>query len=267
MESSLHSRNFSVPVHILGASVVATGVLAAAGTYLALTGPPAWLKAWSWGPAPKCASSPCCTSSDSKCSVRTKNVDDMKSKFSPRFPLNQEVGDQQALSPVNDRRRGDPYDPSPRIGPDKVILGIGYNGFPRGCPDGALPWAKKSRDNDPLGTKYPFVVHAEANALLNKNAASVEGASVYVTMFPCNECAKLMIQAGIREIVYHEEKVQEHVHIDGNEPSTSSLYGLTEPGAKSVNDPCYLASKKLLTMAGLKLTHHRLDRCINVCPQ
>ena len=90
------------------------------------------------------------------------------------------------------------------VSPDQVILGIGYNGFPRGCPDAKLPWSKRSRDAAWLNTKYPYVVHAEANALLNKNLASVQGAKIYVTMFPCNECAKLLIQAGIREIIFHE---------------------------------------------------------------
>jgi dCMP deaminase len=59
---------------------------------------------------------------------------------------------------------------------NQVICGIGYNGFPRGCPDSNLPWAKKSRGNDPLQTKYPYVCHAEMNAILNKNGASVAGA-------------------------------------------------------------------------------------------
>ncbi|PNG99989.1 putative deoxycytidylate deaminase, partial [Tetrabaena socialis] len=76
------------------------------------------------------------------------------------------------------------------VNSDNVILAIGYNGFPRGCCDSDLPWAKVAHGPDgrpdPLGTKYPYVVHAEANALLNKNAASVAGARVYVTMFPCN---------------------------------------------------------------------------------
>jgi deoxycytidylate deaminase len=88
-------------------------------------------------------------------------------------------------------------------GRGKVILGIGYNGFPRGCPDDKLSWAKKSRRGQ-LGTKYPFVVHAEANALLNTNHADLNGACLYVTMFPCNECAKLLIQAGIKDVVFHE---------------------------------------------------------------
>lgn len=64
------------------------------------------------------------------------------------------------------------------VSPDQIILGIGYNGFPRGCADGELSWAKKHPEQDMLKTKYPYVVHAEANALLNKNAASVSGAKV-----------------------------------------------------------------------------------------
>lgn len=87
-----------------------------------------------------------------------------------------------------------------------VILGIGYNGFPRGCPDSELPWAKASDDNDPLNTKYPYVCHAEMNAIMNKNSASLEGARIFVTMFPCNECAKIIIQSGIKEVVYYEDK-------------------------------------------------------------
>ena len=59
---------------------------------------------------------------------------------------------------------------------DQIILGIGYNGFPRGCPDAELPWSKKSRSGDPLETKYPYVCHAEMNAILNKNASSLFGA-------------------------------------------------------------------------------------------
>ncbi|GAX77844.1 hypothetical protein CEUSTIGMA_g5286.t1 [Chlamydomonas eustigma] len=117
-------------------------------------------------------------------------------------------------------------DPSKQVGAcivdqNQVILGIGYNGFPRGCPDGELPWSKKSRPEEGLGvlgTKYPYVVHAEANALLNKNAASVSGAKVYVTLFPCGECAKLLIQAGIKEVIYHETKG----HITASATLTSS---------------------------------------------
>jgi deoxycytidylate deaminase len=76
-------------------------------------------------------------------------------------------------------------------------------GFPRGCDDDALPWAKAA-EGGILGTKYPYVVHAEANALLNTNTSNIAGATIYVTMIPCNECAKLLIQAGISEVVYFE---------------------------------------------------------------
>ena len=93
------------------------------------------------------------------------------------------------------------------VGRDQIILGIGYNGFPRGCHDGRLPWAKVAVDGNKLKTKYPYVVHAEANSILNaKNTPTLAGASIYVTMFPCNECAKLIIQAGIREVVFYEDK-------------------------------------------------------------
>ena len=84
---------------------------------------------------------------------------------------------------------------------------MGYNGFPRGCGDDVLPWAKKSPTGDPLETKYAYVCHAEMNAIMNKNSADVKNGTMYVTMYPCNECAKLMIQAGIREVVYCEGKL------------------------------------------------------------
>lgn len=64
-----------------------------------------------------------------------------------------------------------------------VILGIGYNGFPRGCPDRSLPWAKRSKSEDPLQTKYPFVVHAEANAILNKNNADLTNTVLHKITF------------------------------------------------------------------------------------
>ncbi|GJM93035.1 hypothetical protein PR202_ga09552 [Eleusine coracana subsp. coracana] len=90
-------------------------------------------------------------------------------------------------------------DPNRQVGAclvsqEGIILGIGYNGFPRGCSDNKLPWAKKSENGNPLETKYPYVVHAEVNAILNTNHASVAGQKLYVTMFPCNECAKIIVQ-------------------------------------------------------------------------
>ena len=92
------------------------------------------------------------------------------------------------------------------VGPDRVIMGVGYNGFPRGCSDSDLPWAKKSTNGNPMETKYAYVCHAEMNAIMNKNAQSLRGATLYVTMYPCNECAKLIIQSGITEVVYFEGK-------------------------------------------------------------
>lgn len=128
-------------------------------------------------------------------------------------------------------------DPNRQVGAclvsqDMVILGIGYNGFPRGCSDDALPWAKMSVDGDPLLTKYPYVCHAEVNAILNKNHASAHGQRLYVTMFPCNECAKVIIQTGVAEVVY-----------------------FTDKGSSS--DCLYTASQKLLCMAGVKVWKHQ----------
>lgn len=91
---------------------------------------------------------------------------------------------------VNDRRR---------------IIGIGYNGFPRGVDDDNFPWDK---DGDWLDSKYPYVVHAEPNAILNATVP-LDDATLYVTLFPCNECAKLIVQSGIREVVYLEDKYHE----------------------------------------------------------
>ncbi len=99
-------------------------------------------------------------------------------------------------------------DPSTQVGAcvvneDKRIIGIGYNGFPTGCRDDEFPWSKN--DTNRLNTKYPYVVHAEPNAILNCTS-SIKGATLYVTLFPCNECAKLIIQSGIRHIVYMSDK-------------------------------------------------------------
>ena len=98
-------------------------------------------------------------------------------------------------------------DPSTQVGAclvnqDKRIIGIGYYGFPRGWSDDIFPWGKGNTDE--LNNKYPYVVHAEANAILN-SSGNLKGATVYVTLFPCNECAKLLIQSGIKHIVYMTE--------------------------------------------------------------
>ncbi len=92
------------------------------------------------------------------------------------------------------------------VGPDNRILSMGYNGFPNGCPDELFPWA---REGEPLRTKYPFVTHGELNAILNYKGGSLEGSKLYVSMFPCNECAKAIIQAGIKTVVYACDKYKE----------------------------------------------------------
>ena len=117
-------------------------------------------------------------------------------------------------------------DPNTQVGAcivdsNHVILSTGYNGFPLGCSDDELPWARTGED-----TKYPYVVHAELNAILNSGGKSLRDATIYVGLFPCNECAKAIIQSGIREVVYLDDKY-------ANEKST-------------------LASKRLLSMAGVK---------------
>ncbi|KAH7730951.1 DCMP deaminase [Aphelenchoides avenae] len=84
------------------------------------------------------------------------------------------------------------------------IVGIGYNGMPHGCSDDAFPWGKSSAN--PLENKYMYVCHAEMNAILNKNIQSAEGCTLYCTMFPCNECAKMIIQSGIKRVVYFADK-------------------------------------------------------------
>ena len=99
-------------------------------------------------------------------------------------------------------------DPNTQVGAcivnkKKRIVGIGYNGFPYGCSDQDFPWANKEEDF--LDNKYPYVVHAEPNAILNANGP-LDNCRLYVSLFPCNECAKLIIQSGIKEIVYMDDK-------------------------------------------------------------
>lgn len=98
-------------------------------------------------------------------------------------------------------------DPSTQVGAcivdkNKKIVGIGYNGFPHGIDDDMFPWDK---EGDYVDTKYPYVVHAEPNAILN-STTSLDGCTIYVTLFPCCECAKLIIQSKIKEIVYISDK-------------------------------------------------------------
>ena len=121
-------------------------------------------------------------------------------------------------------------DPNTQVGccivSDKnKILSVGYNGFPTGCSDDEFPWHREGESS--LNTKYPFVAHAELNAILNSRV-SLEGAKLYVTLFPCNECAKAIIQSGIKEVVYVSDKYKD---------------------AEST-----IASKKMLSAAGIKCT-------------
>ncbi|RPI17889.1 MAG: dCMP deaminase family protein [Ignavibacteriae bacterium] len=121
-------------------------------------------------------------------------------------------------------------DPNTQVGACIVnqhnkIVGIGYNGFPIGCSDDDLPWQRQSENiND---TKYPYVVHAEANAILN-STKDLHGSRIYVALFPCNECTKLIIQSGITEILYLSDKYRETDIVK--------------------------ASKRMLEMAGVKMT-------------
>ncbi|RDU24461.1 cytidine deaminase [Anaerosacchariphilus polymeriproducens] len=119
-------------------------------------------------------------------------------------------------------------DPSTQVGAcivseDNKILSMGYNGFPRGCIDDEFPWGK---EGDELNTKYMYVTHSELNAILNYRGGSLEGAKIYVSLFPCNECAKAIIQSGIKTIVYEKDK-----------------YATT---------PSVIASKRMLDAAGVR---------------
>lgn len=125
-------------------------------------------------------------------------------------------------------------DPSTQVGAcivdeNKCIVGIGYNGLPRNCDDETLPWARTG--DCELHKKYLYVVHAEVNAILNKCSASVRGATLYVALFPCNECTKVIIQSGIKEVVFIDDKYHD-------------------------TDSCR-ASRIMFKMAGVKLRQYR----------
>ena len=101
-------------------------------------------------------------------------------------------------------------DPNTQVGAcivsrDNKILSMGYNGFPIGCSDEEFSW---EREGEWLDTKYPFVTHGELNAILNYRGGSLEGTKLYVSLFPCNECAKAIIQAGIKTVVYDSDKYE-----------------------------------------------------------
>jgi dCMP deaminase len=123
-------------------------------------------------------------------------------------------------------------DPNTQVGACIVnshnkIISVGYNGMPTGCSDDEFPWA---REGSPLDTKYPYVCHAELNAILNNLGFNLEGSKIYVPLFPCNECCKAIIQSGIREVIYISDK-----------------YAATD-GVK--------ASKRMMDRAGVK--YHKL---------
>ncbi len=126
-------------------------------------------------------------------------------------------------------------DPNTQVGAcivseNNIILSTGYNGFPAGCSDDEYPWDREGSE-----TKYPYVVHAELNAILNANGKSLSGAKIYVALFPCNECAKAIIQSGVKEVIYLSDK-----------------YADTDATK---------ASKRMLNSAGVKFRH--LDTGIN----
>ena len=113
-------------------------------------------------------------------------------------------------------------DPSTQVGAvivdkDNHILSVGYNGAPNGYEDSDFPWA---RDGEELETKYPYVCHAEMNAIsnFNGNKTALKGAKIYVSLFPCNECTKLLIQNGIKDIIYESDK-----HKDSNSVIASKM--------------------------------------------
>ena len=132
-------------------------------------------------------------------------------------------------------------DPSTQVGAcivndDNKIMSVGYNGFPRGCSDDEFPWDREG-DRD-SSTKYPYVCHAELNAILNSGGNSLKDCRIYVALFPCNECAKAIIQCGIKEVIYISDKYAETDLVQ--------------------------ASKRMLNSAGVKLTPFESDKKITI---
>ncbi len=132
-------------------------------------------------------------------------------------------------------------DPNTQVGAcivsmDNKIMSVGYNGFPIGCSDDEFPW---DREGAMLETKYPYVTHGEMNAILNYRGGSLEGSKLYVSLFPCNECTKAIIQAGIKKIIYDSDKY--------------------------ANSDATIASKRMLTAAGVTFEQYeRSDRDITL---
>ena len=135
-------------------------------------------------------------------------------------------------------------DPSTQVGAcivsqDNKILSMGYNGFPKGGSDDEFPWGKENEKEDPYNSKYFYSTHSELNAILNYRGGSLEGSKLYVTLFPCNECAKAIIQAGIKEVIYDSDKYDD----------TASV----------------IASKRMMDSAGVRYyQYHRTEREITI---
>lgn len=106
------------------------------------------------------------------------------------------------------------------VSSDNKILSLGYNGMPIGISDDEYPW---EREGDFLDTKYPYVCHAELNALLNYTGSQLRGAKVYVTLFPCNECTKALIQSGISEVIYGEDKYADSDSVQASKRMMASV--------------------------------------------
>lgn len=133
-------------------------------------------------------------------------------------------------------------DPNTQVGccivsQDNRILSMGYNGFPTGCSDDEFPWAREG--NDPVHIKYLYTTHSELNAILNYRGTTLVGARLYVSLFPCNECAKAIIQSGISEVIYDCDKY--------------------------ADTPGVIASKRMMDAAGVKYhQYQRTDREIKI---
>ncbi|KAH8257194.1 hypothetical protein KR038_005466, partial [Drosophila bunnanda] len=134
------------------------------------------------------------------------------------------------------------------------IVAIGYNGFPRNCSDDEFPWSKgkKSRvDYDPLEDKTMYVVHAEANAILNSNGAGLTGTRLYTTLFPCNECTKLIIQVMIRSLWLSNLFIYSFIFLQ------SGIAQILYLSDKYAEKPKYRASKRMLDAVGVAYTQHQ----------
>ena len=124
----------------------------------------------------------------------------------PRIPMPREAVHMETAS-LWARRSKDPGTQvgAVLIGVDDRVLSIGYNGSPNGFPDEQVPWNRLA--TDPEDTKYPWVIHAELNAILNFKGltSDLQGSTLYTTHLPCNECTKALIQAGVKKIVYGDD--------------------------------------------------------------